>query len=114
MTSAGGDSNRDVQIKLRPDMIVLRRDSEAAWQGVRIDESAISISVAGILIRVGPDGSVTREDEGTTTWLEADGGVLKTTGSVEASMSGDGMELTRRTPDRLSAITGHGVLTKQR
>lgn len=112
--SAGGDSDQDVQIKLRPDMIVLRRDASAAWEGVKVDKFAVSVKVGGVSIRVNPDGSITREDEGSTTWVEADGGVLKKTEFVEASMSGDGTELTRRTPDSVTAITPGGILSKNR
>jgi len=111
--SAEGDRDQDVQIKLRPDMIVLRRDFKDAWEGVIIDAFAVSVKVGGISIRVGHDGSITREDGDSTTWIEADGGVLKKTEFVEAAMSCDGTELTRRTPDNLTAITQRGLLSKE-
>ena len=114
MKSADGDVDQDIQIKLRPDMIVLRRDDKSAWEGVRIDALSVSVKVGDISIRVGHDGSVTREDSDSVTWLEADGGVLKKTEFVEASMSGDGTELTRRTPENLAAITARGVLSRDR
>lgn len=113
-----GNTDQDVQIKLRPDAIVLRRDFSDAWQGIIVDEFAVSVKVGGVSIRINHDGSIIREDgdstSGGTTWVEADGGVLKKTESVEAAMSADGTELTRRTPDNLTAITAKGVLTKQR
>ena len=112
--SADGDVAQDIQIKLRPDMIVLRRDLKHAWEGVRIDAFSVSVKVGDISIRVGHDGSITREDSDGTTWVEADGGVLKKTAFVEASMSGDGTELTRRTPENLAAITARGVLSQER
>ncbi len=112
--STDGDSARDVQIKLRPDKIVLRRDYDDAWNGVLVNEGSVTVAVAGLSIRINHDGSITREDGLETTWVEADGSVLKKTEFVEASMSGDGVELTRRTPDNISAIQRDGVLSKGR
>lgn len=110
--SAEGDGDQDIQIKLRPDMIVLRRDYKDAWEGAKIDAHSVSVKVGGVSIRINHDGSITREDGDSTTWVEADGGVLKKTEFVEASMSGDGTELSRRTPDNLAAITPTGLLSK--
>ncbi|WP_299852223.1 hypothetical protein [uncultured Roseovarius sp.] len=112
--SAEGDTDQDIQIKLRPDMIVLRRDDRTAWEGVKIDRFTVSVKVGDVSIRINPDGSVTREDSDSTTWIEADGGVLKKTEFVEAVMSGDGTELKRRTPSNVAAITQDGVLSKDR
>lgn len=112
--SADGDADQDIQIKLRPDMIVLRRDFKDAWEGIKINEFSVSVKVGEMSIRINHDGSITREDGVSTTWVEADGGVLKKTEFVEASMSGDGTELTRRTPDNLTAITQDGLLSKDR
>ena len=112
--SADMAAEQDVQIKLRPDMIVLRRDALDAWQGIIVDEFAVSVKVGGLSIRINHDGSITREDGDSTTWVEADGGVLKKTDFVDASISADGTELTRRTPDNLTAITQQGLLSKDR
>ncbi len=112
--SADDEAEHDVQIKLRPDMIVLRRDFPDAWQGVIVEKHSISVKVGGVSIRVNYDGSITREDGDSTTWVEADGGVLKKTEFVDASMSADGTELSRRTPDNLTAITQQGLLSKDR
>ncbi len=114
LKSATGDAAQDVQIKLRPDMIVLRRDYPDAWEGVVVDQYAVSIKVGSISIRINYDGSITREDGGSTTWVEADGGVLKKTEFVDAAMSSDGIELSRRTPENLAAITGRGLVSKDR
>lgn len=114
LKSADGDADRDVQIKLRPDMIVLRRDATDAWEGVIVEEAAVSIKVGDVSIRINPDGSITREDGDNTTWVEADGGVLKKTEYVEAAMSADGTELSRRTSDNLAAITPSGLISKDR
>lgn len=112
--SAEGDTDQDIQIKLRPDMIVLRRDDRTAWEGVKIDRFNVSVKVGDLSIRINHDGSITREDGDSTTWVEADGSVLKKTEFVEAAMSGDGTELKRRTPDSVAAITRGGVLSKDR
>lgn len=97
LQSAEGDSDQDAQIKLRPDMVVLRRDYNDAWDGIIINEHALTVKVAGVSIKVNHDGPVTRQDGDSTTWVEADGGVLKKTDYVEAAMSSDGIELARRT-----------------
>ena len=112
--SAGDETEQDVQIKLRPDKIVLRRDQEDAWTGILVTDQSVSVVVNDIAIRINPDGSITREEEGDTTWVEADGSVLKKTEFVEASMSGDGVELRRRTPDGIAAIESDGVISKSR
>ena len=114
LNSATGDDTQDVQIKLRPDMIVLRRDAPDAWEGVIVEQHAISVKVCGVSIRINQDGSITREDGDSTTWVEADGGVLKKTEFVDAAMSADGTELSRRTPANLTAITGRGMVSKDR
>lgn len=112
--NSDGDTARDVQVKFRPNMIVLRRDCEQAWKGVLVDEHSVRIVVGEVTIRVNYDGSVTREASGDTTWIEADGGVLKKTEFVEASMSADGVKLMRRTQDNLSVIASDGVLSRAR
>lgn len=114
LKSAEGEADQDVQIKLRPDMIVLRRDNKDAWEGIIAEKHTLTVKIAGMSIRINHDGSITREDGDSTTWVEADGGVLKKTEFVEAAISADGMELTRRTPDNLTAITEQGLLSKDR
>ena len=114
LRSADGDADQDVQIKLRPDMVVLRRDYDGGWEGIIANAHSVAVKVGGVSIRINHDGSITREDGDSTTWVEADGGVLKKTEFVEAAVSSDGMEMTRRTPDNLTAITPRGLLSKDR
>ncbi|WP_299154219.1 hypothetical protein [uncultured Tateyamaria sp.] len=114
LKSVDGDDAQDVQIKLRPDIIVLRRGCSDAWDGIIADQYSVKVKVGGVSIRVNYDGSIAREDGDSTTWVEADGGVLKKTEFVEAAMSPDGSELTRRTPDNLTAITQSGLVSKDR
>lgn len=114
LKSSEGDTTADVQIKIRPDAIEMTRNYHGAWNVVVVDEFAVTIEVAGIRINIGHDGTVTREDDTGTTWIEANGGVLKKSETVEASISKDGMELTRRTRDNLSVIAEQGVLSRQR
>ncbi|MCV0423995.1 MAG: hypothetical protein K5905_00850 [Roseibium sp.] len=42
--SADSDLSQDVQIKLRPDRIILRRDAAMHWQGVQIEADAITMT----------------------------------------------------------------------
>jgi|SRR5210317_1891194 hypothetical protein len=114
LKSSAGNSKEDVQIRLRPDVIDLSRGDQGAWTQVTVDEFAVSVEVAGIYIRIEHDGTIKREGASGITWLEADGGVLKQSETVEASISADGMELTRRTAGNLSVIAEQGVLSRQR
>ncbi|WP_152615817.1 hypothetical protein [Leisingera sp. ANG-M1] len=112
--SAQGDPEQDVQIKLRSDKIVLRRDFQDAWNGVLVTEDFVTVAVAGISIRINHDGSITRESGTDTTWVEADGSVLKKTEFAEASISADGIDLKRRTSDSIAAVGKDGVIAKPR
>ena len=103
---------RDVQIKLRPDKIVLCRDPGVGWEGVVIEDSMISVHVNGAWIRIMGDGSVAHDLDGDMTYVESDGSVLKKTEFVDAMMSGAGVELSRRTPTTIASITEDGVLAK--
>jgi len=113
--SADKDVSRDVQIKLRPDRIVLRRDGDVGWQGVLVDEFSVTVRTAyDVYIKIGHDGSVTRQTDSDETSVEADGSVFKRTEFVEARMSGDGVDLSRRTSSHIAAITEDGVISKTR
>lgn len=105
---------RDVQIKFRPDKIVLRRDVGIGWEGIVVEDGLISVQVGGAWVRIKADGSVAHERDGDMTYVESDGAVLKKTEFVDAMMSGDGVELSRRTPTTIAAITEDGVLAKSR
>ncbi len=112
--AADEQDSKDVQIKLRQDQIVLRRDPGIGWEGIIADAEGLTVSVAGMRIRIKADGSVVQESSCGTTYLEADGCVLKKTQGVEAMMSGDGVELSRRTETTIAAIRHDGVIAKAR
>ena len=72
---------------------------------------AFRVSCRGrISIRINHDGSIILD----TTWVEADSFVLKKPELVEASMSADGVELKRRTPDSIAAVSKDSVIAKAR
>ena len=112
--SAQEDRERDVQIKLRADKIVLRRDLDESWRGVIVTEHEVIVAVGDVSITINHDGSITRQGNSDTTWIEADGAVLKKTDYVEASMSGDGVDMVRRSPDSIAAITEEGIVTRRK
>jgi len=113
--SADRDSGNDVQIKLRPDALVVRRDSDHWWQGIQIKEDTILVRTAeNVFVKIGPDGTVTRQTETDETVVDYSGSVFKKTEFTEAFMSGDGVDLKRTTPDNIAAITGSGVVSKSR
>ncbi|MEO9780411.1 MAG: hypothetical protein ABJH07_26155 [Sedimentitalea sp.] len=114
VSTAAKDTPRDVQIKLRPDKIVLRRDPGISWEGVVVEDHMISVQVGGAWVRIKADGSVSHELDGDMTYVESDGSVLKKTEFVDAMMSGDGVDLSRRTASHIAAITEDGVVSKAR
>jgi len=67
-----------------------------------------------VWININADGSIAHDLDGDMTYVEADGAVLKKTQYVDAMMSGDGTELSRRTPTTIAAITADGVIAKGR
>ncbi|MFG5384587.1 hypothetical protein [Yoonia sp. R2-816] len=107
-------ATRDVQIKLQPDKLVLRRDSNIGWEGIVVEDDSVAIRVNGAWVRVKVDGAITRQTDDDTTYIEADGSILKMTKYVEAMMSGDGVKLSRRTPDNIAAITEDGVVARSK
>lgn len=108
-------TTRDVQIRLQQDKIVLRRDSEnIGWEGIVVEDDYVAIRVNGIWVRIKADGAIARETDDDTTYIDADGSVLKKTEYVDALMSGDGIELSRRTDDSIAAITENGVVARSR
>ena len=108
-------TTRDVQIKLQPDKIVLRRDSDdIGWEGIVVEDDSVAIRVNDAWVRVKVDGAITRQTDEDTTYIEADGSILKMTEYAEAMMSGDGVELSRRTPDNIAAITEDGVVARSK
>lgn len=113
--AADKSKTRDLQIKLQPDKIVLRRDPDKiGWEGIVVEDDSVAIRVNGTWVRIKVDGAIARETDDDTTYIEADGSVLKMTEYVDAMMSGDGVELSRRTPDTIAAITEDGVIAKAR
>ena len=112
--SADPNISSDVQIKLHPDKIVLRRDEDAGWEGIVLSPHRVSVQVNGTWIIVNADGSIAHDKDGDMTYVEADGAVLKKTQYVDAMMSGDGQQLSRRTPTTIAAITLDGVIAKGR
>ncbi|MEP3329345.1 MAG: hypothetical protein ABJO34_02695, partial [Sedimentitalea sp.] len=79
-----------------------------------VEDHMISVQVGGAWVRIKADGSVSHELDGDMTYVESDGSVLKKTEFVDAMMSGDGVELSRRTPTSIATITEDGVLAKSR
>lgn len=94
---------------------MLRRSRESiGWSGVVADHHSVSVKVGETWIAIEADGSVKRQTEDDTTWLEADGSIVKLGGGAEILVAGDGSQLTRRTDGRLDAITEDGIVSKAR
>lgn len=111
-----GDA-RDVQIKMHPDKLILRRDeSEPGWTGIVADHHEVRVRVGDTWITVRADGSVCRqvEDAEDKAWIEADGAFMRIGSDTEIVVSGDGPQLSRRTECQIDAITADGFVQKKR
>jgi len=62
--SADPNISSDVQIKLHPDKIVLRRDEDAGWEGIVLSPHRVSVQVNGTWIIVNADGSIAHDKDG--------------------------------------------------
>lgn len=112
-----GDAG-DVQIKLHPDQLVVRRDPEAiGWTGVIIDHYGVKVRVGDVWITVQADGSIKREaisGADDTSWIEANGEFLRLTPEMEINVSGDGEKITRTRSDDFAAIVGDLAISRER
>ena len=109
LTSHDRENPRDVTMKMHTDEIQLERASGPGWTGIGIFESGVDIKVGDTLIRVLSDGSVAQFVDGSMTFIEHDGGVLKTTDFAQASISSDMMEMVHRTPFEIAVIDPDGA-----
>lgn len=113
--TADPEGSQDVQIKLHPNRIVVRRDADKWWQGVAVDDHSVTVRMAdNTIIEIRHDGSIKRRSAEDETHVEADGSIFKWTPHAEAMMTGDGIEMSRRTDDRIAAITHDGVVDRAR
>ncbi|WP_141134399.1 hypothetical protein [Jannaschia aquimarina] len=110
----GVDRADDVQLKLRSHAIVARRDPGQGWSGVEINDHQVRVLVDDIWIEIHADGTVVRETADSKTFLEGDGSIIKTSEDADVMVSADSSEITRRTPDRIDAVTADGILSKPR
>lgn len=112
-----GDAG-EVQIKLHPEKIILRRDPDAiGWSGITVDHYGVKVLVGGVWITVQADGSIKRETVGVDddkSWLEADGSYIRVTSEMNIKVSADGSSMEQRTVDRIKVIDGEGVLDRLR
>lgn len=117
----GDREHRDVQIKVWPDRLVLRRDEGLDWSGIVVTDHSVAVRVAERWVEVRSDGSVKSASEqeggqegGDVTILEADGAIYRWTDLAEIIVSSDGLNISRRSPEGISAITPRGVVVKHR
>ena len=113
--AADAEDTQDVQIKLHPNRIVVRRETDKWWQGVAVEEDTIRVRMAdGTYITIEYDGRIKRYGHDDHTYVEADGSIFKHTAYAESHMTGDGVEMSRRTEDRIASITHDGVVDRAR
>ena len=110
----GADDVEDVQIKLHPDKVVIRRDQPLGWSGIIVSEHCVRVKVDNDWIEIKHDGSVVVSRDMETTFLEGDGSIIKIDPDTEILVSGDSSSITRRTADRIEALTPDGVVSRGR
>ena len=108
-----GDSE-DVQIKMHPDKLVIRRDQVLGWSGIIVDEHWVRVKVDNVWIRIDHDGSVVVEKDAETTYLEGDGSIIKVSPDAEIMVSGDGSRMSRRTEGQIDAFTEDGFVSRKK
>lgn len=110
----GTEEARDVQVAVRPDQIVLRRDDGENWRGLVVTDHTVTVQVGGCFIEIQHDGAVrvTDDTDQNATILGADGSIYRWTAHGEIRVSGDGSQVTRRSAAGLAAITADGVIAK--
>lgn len=113
LVKGDGDA-RDVQIKVWPDKIVLRRDDGHDWSGIVVTDHGAAVRVGDRWIEVRHDGSVksSTADGADVTILEADGAIYRWADLAEIIVSPDGGNISRRSPEGTAAITPQGVVVK--
>ena len=114
----GEGGAQDVQIKMHPDKLILRRDAgaPAGWTGIIADHHEVRVKVGETWVVVRADGSVQRQTDGAedTAWIEADGAFMRLGPETEILVSGDGSSLSRRTAQQIDAITADGVVSRRK
>ncbi|MPM77909.1 hypothetical protein SDC9_124918 [bioreactor metagenome] len=110
----GEEDGSDVQIKLHPDKLVIRRDQSAGWSGVIVQEDRVSVMVHDVWVHVDHNGGVKVESGDNTTFLEGDGSILRLSPEAEIIVSGDGRRMSRRTEGQLDAFTEEGFVSRKK
>ncbi|WP_299794568.1 hypothetical protein [uncultured Marivita sp.] len=110
----GADDVEDVQIKLHPDKMVIRRDQPLGWSGIIIDEHMVRVKVDNVWVHVDPGGSVKVERDADTTYLEGDGSIIRINPEAEIMVSGDGRRMSRRTEVQIDAFTEDGFVSRKK
>ncbi|ABI93376.1 hypothetical protein [Roseobacter denitrificans] len=110
----GHEDAADVQIKLHPDKMIIRRDHVLGWSGIVIDDHSVKVLVDDDWIRIDHDGAVKIERDAETTYLEGDGSIIRTSPDAEIMISSDGQSMSRRTGEQLDAFTPEGFISRKR
>lgn len=112
----GAEKADDVQLKLRANAIIARREPGRGWSGIEINDHSVRILVGDVWVEIVQDGTIRREADNITgaTFLEGDGSIIQLTEDAEVCVSPDGGKITRRTSDRLDVVTEDGILSSPR
>lgn len=110
----GADDVEDVQIKLHPDKVVIRRDQLLGWSGIVIDEHTVRVKVDNVWVRIDNNGGVVVERDAETTYLEGDGSIIKINPEAEIIVSSDGRSMSRRSEGQIDAFTEDGFMSRKK
>ncbi|WP_108859908.1 hypothetical protein [Ruegeria sp. Alg231-54] len=106
---------QDIEIKMHPNRIIVRLETDKWWQGVAVEEDTIRVRMAdGTYITIEYDGRIKRYGHNDHTYVEADGSIFKHTAHAESHMTGDGVQMTCGTADRIASITRGCVVDRGR
>ncbi|WP_299969338.1 hypothetical protein [uncultured Roseobacter sp.] len=105
----------DVDMRLMPNRIMLVRETpHEGWDAVVVEQDVLRVRFGASVIRVNPDGGIVLEQESGTTFIEADGTILKKTHDTDLVVAGDGSKMSRRTEDQVDAFTLDGFVSRRK
>ena len=112
----GADRTDDVQLKLRQNAIIARREPGRGWSGIEINDRCVRVLVGDVWVEIDPLGAIKREasDGASTIFLEFDGSIIKVTEEAEVRVSADNAEIARFTAERLDVVTADGITSRPR
>ena len=112
--SANRDRSADVRFTCGSDRLALYRNQNEGWREVSVGDGHVEVEAGKFRVRITDDGALSVTTQTATTYIEADGAILKLAGDDRFTISADGAEMYSKTPERIAAIKPDGVLCKDK